>query len=372
VPVHTPTPDADRPIGAFITEHVQPTWGQLNEYPRLNRHIQAMNYGLRQRRMPVHQFQGWYAAFLYNGDIVGGRYGRMTTLVSDQAAEACASKTLTQSYAAGAGLPVAGGQAFSTNAEAEARQHLAADGLWVVKPDGARRGRGVSLQVTEGEFSDAWQRAVRSRPREARSPQKVVVEPFHDGLLVRFFVVGGTSYAASARVPLFVIGDGSSTVAELVRASFEHRSAHALLKSTLPSVATVLSALPEPLTGETVLEPGELRILQEDGRLTAGGLPFDVTDMISPALRSLAERAAQSIPGLGAAGIDLITPQLDSADGAVIVDADAWASVLIHRFPAFGRRRRVMWELTQALSLRAQYWENPSLPPTSHAVDDAS
>ncbi|WP_147383516.1 hypothetical protein [Nesterenkonia natronophila] len=371
MPVHTSLPDAERPIGTFINAHVHPAWDQLNEYPRLTRHIQTMNYGLRQRRMPVHQFQGWYAAFLYNGNIVGGRYGRMTTLVSDQAAEACASKTLTQTYAAAADLPVAGGKAFAADAEAAAHQLLAAGGSWVVKPDAARRGRGVSLQVTESGFPDAWKRAVRLRPRGARSSQEVVVEPFHDGLLVRFFVVGGTSYAAAVRVPLFVIGDGSSTVADLVRASFEHRSVHALLKSTLPSLGSVLSELPDPLTGETVLERGDLRMLQEDGRLTAGGLPFDVTDMVSPALRSLAERAAQSIPGLGAAAIDLITPALNSADGAVIVDADAWASVLIHRFPAFGRRRRVMWELTQMLSLRAQYWDSPRLPLISSSVEDA-
>lgn len=328
-----------------------------------------MDYGLRRHRMPVHQFPGSYAAFLYNGNIVGGRYQRMTTLVSDQAAEACASKTLTQSYAAAAGLPVAGGQPY-TDAD-QAHQRVANSGLWVVKPDGARRARGVSLKVTGADFADAWQRAVRAKPRDARFSQDIVVEPFHDGLLVRFFVVGGTCYAAAVRVPLFVMGDGSSTVADLVRASFAHREQHALLNSTLPSVGTVLARLPEPLTSETVLDTGELRLLREDGRLTAGGLPFDVTEMVSAELRTLAEGAAQSIPGLGAVGIDLITPQLDSAAGAVVLDADPWASALVHRFPAFGRRRRVIWELTEVLSLRAQYWEKPIPPPTSPASEEA-
>lgn len=370
MPELTRVPNAARPAGRFITESVLPRWDQLNSYVHLAKHNQTMNYGLRVRRMPVHQFRGMWATFQYNGDIAGGRYGRLTTLVSDQAYEACASKTLTQRYADAAGLPAAGGRAFSEEDRQQAYSQVAEGGDWVLKPDGIRSGRGASFHVNAEGFAEAWARAVNAHPQTADASPQMVLEKFYDGLTVRFFVVGGDVQAACVRVPLFVLGDGISTVGQLLEASFAHRSRNPLLAIGLPAIGSLAANVPGAPGLDDVLQDGELRLLREDGRITAGGLPYDVTDDVGDQLRVLAQRASDAIPGLGSGAIDLITPQLDSAEGAVILDADAKASVRPHRFPAFGRRRRVMAEITHLLQRRAAYWDKQIITPASQLAED--
>lgn len=328
-----------------------------------------MDYGLRKRRMVVHQFRRHTAAFLYNGNVVGGRQGRLTTLVSDQALEAASSKTLFQAYGAAAGLPVAGGLHCAAEDLALAREQVTAGGEWVLKPDSARHGRGVSFRVTAENFDAAWERALEAAPKRPAAAQGVVVEPFRDGLNLRFFVVGGIARAAALRVPLFVVGDGSRTVAELVQVSFEHRSRHSLLGNYSPQVESL--ELPDGAPQlDQVLAAGQLRVLQEDGRMTAGGLPYDVTDEVSQELAALAEQAAEAVPGLGVAGIDLIARSLETAEGAVLLDADPRASVRMHRYPAFGRRRRAMLDLTYFLRLQAEQWDRQVVPVRRVEDDD--
>ncbi|MVT27006.1 hypothetical protein [Nesterenkonia alkaliphila] len=362
-------PDARRPIGRFITEQVLPRWEELNSYPRAVRHNQTMDYGLRHRRILVHGFRRNTAAFLYNGAVVGGRQGRLTTLVSDQALEAASSKTLFQTYAAAAGLPVAGGQLFSAENSAQARKQVAAGGEWVLKPDTVRHGRGLSFRVTAETFDAAWQEALEVSARGSASTEGVVVEPFRDGLNLRFFVVGGSARAVALRVPLFVVGDGSRTVGELLAAALEHRGRNPLLRANLPP-ADALTPLPGAPETEEVLPAGELRLLQEEGRMGTGGLPYDITDEVCPELVTLAEQAAEAVPGLGAAGIDLVAADLNSAEGAVVLDADPRASVRIHRYPAFGQRRRAMADLTHLLRLRAEQWDRQIVPVLGAEDDD--
>lgn len=370
MPELTRVPDADRPAGRFITAHVLPRWDELNSYSRLYRHNQNMDHGLRLRRMPVHQFKGLTAAFLYNGSIAGGRHGRLTTLVSDQALEACMTKTLTQRYAAAAGLPVAGGEAFAEDSAQQAQERITAGGDWVVKPDSARSGRGLSFHVTEADFSEAWALAAEARPRAAGLSQQIVLEKFHDGLTLRFFVVGGDVHAVSARIPLFVVGDGVSTVEQLLAASLAHRSRHALLLGSRREASTLSFNAPGAPALSEVLNDGQLRLLNEDGGVASGGLPCDVTDDVCDELRSLAGAAAEAIPGLGAGAVDIITPQLDSAKNAVVLDADAKASVRMHRYPALGRRRRPMVEVTALLRLRAEYWDKQISSPAAESSED--
>lgn len=361
--------DAQRPIGRFITERVLPRWEELNSYARTVRHNQAMDYGLRHRRILVHPFRRNTAAFLYNGNVVGGRQGRLTTLVSDQALEAASSKTLFQAYAAAAGLPVAGGRHVAAEDLAQAQEQVTADGEWVLKPDSVRHGRGISFRVTAKTFDAAWQRALAAAPESLSAAEGVVVEPFREGLNLRFFVVGGSARAVALRVPLFVVGDGTRTVGELVTGSLEHRSRHSLLRANLQQT-DLSTLLPETQDASEVLVAGELRLLQEDGRMAAGGLPYDVTDEISPDLAALAEQAAEAVPGLGVAGIDLIARSLETAEGAVLLDADPRPSVRVHRYPAFGQRRRAMADLTQLLRLQAEQWDRHIVPVASAENDD--
>lgn len=358
MPELTTVPDAQRPIGRFITERVLPRWDSLNRYSSMRGHNLVMNRALGRQSIQVHQTGGLSAAFLHNGRIIGGRQGRETTLVSDQAAEACASKSLTSQYWAAAGVPTAEASRFSSDDAERAREFVSsADAPLVMKPVSGRHGAGLSFGVTADGFDAAWKYAIEAN-RVPGTGEGVLLEPFHDALCLRFFVIGGQVRAATLRVPLFVAGDGESTVRQLLEESFAHQQRNALLRSTRPRITERLVA-GSGLQLTDVPEAGALHILREDPNVVYGGLPYDVTAVISSGLRSLANQAALAIPGLGAAGIDVLTPSLASAEGAFALDADSSASLVMHGYPAFGPRRIVARPLANQLRLRADHWDRP-------------
>lgn len=358
MPELTTVPDAQRPIGRFITERVLPQWDSLNEYPLMYRHNLLVYRALARQTIQVRQTGGASAVFLRNGRIIGGRQGRETTLVSDQAAEACSSKSLTRQYWAAAAVPTAEASRFYSDDAELARDFVkSAAAPLVMKPDSGRHGAGLSVGVTAEGFDVAWKYALEAN-RVPGTGEGALLEPFYDALCLRFFVVGGQVRAATLRVPLFVSGDGRSTVSELLEQSFAHQHRNALLRSTRPRITQRLVA-GSGLELTDIPNAGALHILNEKPNVFLGGLPCDVTALVSSGLRSLASQAALAIPGLGAAGIDVLTPSLSSAEGAVASDADSGASVLMHGYPAFGARRIVARSIANQLRLRADHWNRP-------------
>lgn len=358
MPETTTVPDAQRPIGRFIAEHVLPQWDALNRYPAMYIHNRIMNRALARQTIQVSQTDRFSVAFLHNGRVVGGRYGRETTLVSDQAAEACSSKSLTRQYWAAAGVPTAEASRFYGDDADAARELVSSSSApLVMKPDSGRHGAGITFGVAADGFEAAWKLAVEAN-RVPGLGDGVLLEPFQDALCLRFFVVGGQTRAVTLRVPLFVTGDGESTVQRLLEQSFAHQQRNVFLSRNRPRITEQLVAA-SGLTLTDVPAAGALHILKENVSVPAGGLPYDVTARVSSDLRSLANDAAVAIPGLGAAGIDVLTPSLDSAEGALALDADSWASLLMHGYPAFGLRRIVARPLAHQLRLRAEHWERP-------------
>lgn len=358
MPEVTSVPDAERPIGRFITENVLPQWESMNVYTYRYSHNRVVNRALGRQAIQVREVGGLNAAFMHNGRLVGGRLGRQTTLVSDQAGEACAVKSLTRAYWNTAGVPTLQAERFSPDELEAARQVVvSATDPVVMKPDGGRRGIGASFRVTSGDFQDSWNKARRAS-RSSETGNGVLIEEFRDALSLRFFVVGGQVRGVTLRVPLFVLGDGSSTVQQLLEESFAYQQRHVLLRRTRPRISANLVA-PSGLDLEDVPAAGTLHIVQDNPNLLHGGLPYDVTTRVSRELNHLASEAALAIPGLGAAGIDVLTASLDSAAGAVALDADSWASLLMHGYPAFGPRRLIGRPIAHQLRLRADHWDRP-------------
>lgn len=358
MPETTTVPDAQRPIGRFITEQVLPQWDSLNRYPAMYVHNRLVNRALARQAIQVSQTDRFSAAFLHNGRVVGGRHGRETTLVSDQAAEACSSKSLTRQYWTAAGVPTAQASRFYGDDVEAARDFVSSDAApFVMKPDSGRQGAGATFGVTAEGFDAAWKYALEAN-RVPGIGDGLLLEPFRDALCLRFFVVGGQTRAVTLRVPLFVTGDGESTVQQLLEQSFAHQHRNVLLRLNRPRITEQLVAA-SGLELTDVPTAGALHILKENPSVLAGGLPYDVTARVSSDLRSLANDAAVAIPGLGAAGIDVLTPSLGSAEGAVALDADSWASLLMHGYPAFGPRRIIARPLAHQLRLRAEHWDRP-------------
>ncbi|WP_345476109.1 hypothetical protein [Nesterenkonia rhizosphaerae] len=125
------------------------------------------------------------------------------------------------------------------------------------------------------------------------------------------------------------------------------------LKEQLPTLdEEFISGL--TVSPDYVPHEGSLQVLQPLADLHGGGgLSIDVLEVVAPGLLDLSVNAMWAFPGLSATAVDIITPSLDSADEAVVLDVDPGADLSEFIYPAYGRERRVgVAILDQMLSQR--------------------
>jgi cyanophycin synthetase len=265
------------------------------------------------------------------------------TVTSDTrniAVDLASDKALTNRLLADSGLPVPRQHVVrSVEAAVEAFEELA--GPVVVKPLDGNHGRGVTIGVrTVDALRAAFQVAA-----EVRST--VVVESFVEGFDHRLLVVAGKMVAASKRVPGHVTGDGVHTVAELVaqvnadpRRGVGHEKVLTRLELDEQALR-LLSGL--GLTPHTVVESGRTVFLRSTANLSTGGTAVDVTDLVHPDNREMAERAAATI-GLDVCGVDFLTPDVSQSwteAGGAICEVNAAPGFRMHVSPSEGPPRDV-------------------------------
>jgi len=211
----------------------------------------------------------------------------------------------------------------------------------VVKPLNANHGRGVSINL---EDDQAVAKAFENARLHSRA---IIVESFLKGLDHRLLVVNGTLVAASKRVPGHVVGDGKHTVTELVditnedpRRGIGHEKV--LTKLDLDYQANRLLEQ-RGYTADTVPPEGEVIYLRSTGNLSTGGTAIDVTDIIHPVNRDMAERAARAV-GLDVCGVDFLTEDITvshKVGGGGICEVNAAPGFRMHVAPSEGTPRDV-------------------------------
>ena len=211
----------------------------------------------------------------------------------------------------------------------------------VVKPLNANHGRGVSLDLTDDEYVVVAFHKAREHSRG------VLVEKFATGFDHRILVIDGEVVAVSKRVPGHVVGDGTSTIEQLVeivnedpRRGIGHEKV--LTRIDLDYQATRLLEL-KGYTSETVPAEGEIVYLRSTGNLSTGGTAVDVTDVIHPDNASMARRSSRAI-GLDVAGVDFITEDITKSykdAGGIICEVNAAPGFRMHTNPVEGTPRDV-------------------------------
>ncbi len=213
----------------------------------------------------------------------------------------------------------------------------------VLKPLDANHGRGVSINLTTTEqITVAFDKA-----RAEGKSRGVLVEQFVTGFDHRLLVVDGRLVAAAKRVPGHVVGDGVKTVAELVdivnqdpRRGIGHEKV--LTRLELDHQAERLLAA-DGLTADSVLDAGRIFFLRSTANLSTGGTSIDVTDIIHPDNREMAERAVRAI-GLDVGGVDFLSPDIAQSHrevGGAIVEVNAAPGFRMHVAPSEGTPRDV-------------------------------
>ncbi|MCZ0961054.1 hypothetical protein OU682_05410 [Paracoccus sp. EF6] len=232
--------------------------------------------------------------------------GTESTLTSAIGVKMAKDKGMANRVLADAGLPVAGQRTARTEKAALAAARELGYPL-VVKPFNGNMGRDITVGVSnEDEMRKAFARAVGHSG-------KAVIETLIPGEETRLLVVGGKFLAAMNRQPAQVTGDGTRSVADLVKEENRRperdgllKGAHALMKPIqLDEDARAVLAQQE-LTVDAVPAAGRQVFLRRESNLSRGGVAIDVTDKIHPSIRQVAEAAARRLR-LDVCGVDFLS-----------------------------------------------------------------
>jgi cyanophycin synthetase len=263
-----------------------------------------------------------------------------TGMTSNIAVELACDKEETNSILRDLGLPVPK-QYVVRRARDAARAAERIGFPVVVKPLAGNHGRGVSINLkTSEEVEVAFDKA-REHGRS------IVIESYLEGYDHRLLVVNGKLVAAAKRMPGHVVGDGKHTIEALVdivhsdprrgvghekvltRLEFDHQAERLLKK--------------QGYDHQTVPDKDEVVYLRSTANLSTGGTAIDVTDVIHPDNREMAERTIKAI-GLDIGGVDFLTKDITESyreTGGGICEVNAGPGFRMHVAPSEGTPRDV-------------------------------
>jgi cyanophycin synthetase len=248
-------------------------------------------------------------------------------------------KDLTRTFLKQAGVPVPEGQTIGSAEEAwEAAQDI---GLpIVVKPTDANHGRGVFIDLTTQEqVTDAYQQALNEG-------SGVMVEKFIPGVDHRLLVVGSDMVAASRGDPAVVVGDGKSTIVQLIEDQLNSDPRRGELETcpwdkidTVKWDPVILADLQnQGHPPESVPHDGERVLVARFANWA-----IDITDDVHPTVRDHVIIAAK-VAGLDICGVDVVCENISKPleeQGGAIVEINASPGLLMHLKPAVGKVRPV-------------------------------
>lgn len=258
-------------------------------------------------------------------------------LTTKGAVKICIDKNLTKEFLSEAGVSVPLGDNFDETATDEEIVNVAKKIGFplVVKPSDGSAGKGVVANIQSEEELRAALVYVR---KDLKLPA-VMVEQFVKGEDFRIYVIEDRVMGAVTRIPANVIGDGKSTIKELVEAKNIKRDENPYmfnrpirLNNEAKKLLTALN-----LNVNSVLEEGRRIFLAEKSNISAGGDPVDITDTLTPKIKEMAIRALNAIPGLVQGAVDMVVNK--EANNGVVLEINSKAEVSLHTFPAEGEPR---------------------------------
>jgi cyanophycin synthetase len=219
----------------------------------------------------------------------------------------------------------------------------------VVKPADQDGGNGVTAGL------DSAEEIKKAFASASALSSRVLVEKHVEGRDYRLTVLDGQLLWAIERIPAGVLGDGYSTVSELVDREnadpLRRDGQHAVLKRLQLDDEALYVLDKQGLAATSIPAQGQFVSLRRIANVAAGGRPVAVLEQVHPDNALLALRAAEALR-LDLAGIDLLMPDIARSwreVGAAICEVNAqpqlgattgphlYGEILRRRLPERGR-----------------------------------
>lgn len=241
--------------------------------------------------------EGGLFRLIYGGRSIACRES-LSDLTSAVALSICDDKAVTRRIVERAGVRVP--EEIEAGDASLLPAFLERHGSVVVKPARGEQGRGVAVGLTTLEEVEA------AIERARGVCDRVLVESCFQGDDLRLVVIDYRLVAAAIRRPAAVVGDGRSTVRELIARQSRRREAATGGESSIPLDAeTERCVAAAGLTLEEIPDVNREVTVRKAANLHTGGTIHDVTDHVHPTLVEAAVQVARAI-GIPVVGVDFI------------------------------------------------------------------
>ncbi len=241
--------------------------------------------------------EGGFFRLTYGGRSIVCRES-LTALTTAIAMSICDDKRVTRRIvkAANVNVPLQ----VSADDEEKTRAFVEANDAVVVKPARGEQGKGVAVGLKDWDETRTAIEAARKLCNE------VVVEEFVKGSDLRIIVIDYRVVAAAIRKPAAVIGNGRSTVRDLIEHQSRRRAAATGGESQIPLDAETERCVAEAGYSLEDVPPAEkYMVVRKTANLHTGGTIHDVTGILHRTLIDAAVHAARAIE-IPVTGIDFI------------------------------------------------------------------
>ena len=286
-----------------------------------------------------------------NGIIQYVKQATMTSLDNYASVLAMENKLVTKHILSRHGIRVPNGTLYSKASSAKhdfMRYHNRAI---VIKPKLTNFGVGISiLKVNDNE--ENFYRAV---DMAFECDSTVLIEEFVAGKEFRFFVVDSKVVGILHRIPANVLGNGYSTIRQLVAEKNKNPLRGKGYKTPLELIN--LGAVEEMFLAQQgksfdyVPQENETVFLRENSNISTGGDSVDYTDLIPESYKLIAVKAARALQ-VKITGIDMIiadytNPATDN--NHAIIEMNFNPAIHIHCHPFSGKSRMINENILDAL-----------------------
>lgn len=272
----------------------------LEAYDALNPYARLLVDEARRRGVHVEitDAEGGFFRLSHGGRSVHCRES-LTEMTSGVAMSICDDKAVTRRVVERADIIVPE-QMTAGEDDSALVAFLEKHGRVVVKPARGEQGRAVAVGLsTLAEVKAAIQAA-----REVCD--RVLIEACFEGEDLRLVVIDFKLVAAAVRRPPHVVGDGRSSVRELIERLSRRRAAATGGESTIPIDQETERCLSmSDVTLDDVLDEGREISVRKAANLHTGGSIHDVTEIVHPRLVEAAINAARAID-IPVVGIDFM------------------------------------------------------------------
>lgn len=210
-----------------------------------------------------------------------------------------------------------------------------------VKPEVGNHGRGITARVSnKKELEIAFTSALKI-------DESIIIEKSLSGHDFRVLVIDGKLAAAAQRNPACVVGDGKSSITELIEEI--NKDPRRGLGHEKMLTAITIDHMTERLLSfsgyslNDILPKAEQLYLKSTANISTGGTARDVTDEVHQDVKLMCERIAL-IVGMDCMGIDIVATGLNQPldqNCAGIVEVNAAPGFRMHLEPSEGKPRNV-------------------------------